>query len=137
MTAVLNRLTPDDDLFLKLHDLYGTALVNQLAWRFDEPLEPAVLQRFHDQLAHGFLARRVRTTAVPFARPWWVAADAAEPLAYQVEPVAENGVLDWLFDQSRVEFDLHQRAVGLGGQLGAVHLGGRGVPRARRGVAAR
>ncbi|MFE3190942.1 hypothetical protein ACFXHA_18160 [Nocardia sp. NPDC059240] len=105
MTAVLNRLTADDDLFLKLHDLYGTALVNQLAWRFDEPLEPAVLQRFHDQLASGFLARRVRSTSVPFARPWWVAADGSQPLAYQAEPVAESGVLDWLFAQSRVEFD--------------------------------
>ncbi|BAW04719.1 hypothetical protein [Nocardia seriolae] len=105
MTAVLNRLTADDDLFLKLHDLYGNALVNQLAWRFDEPLDPAVLQRFHAHLAHGFLSRRVMTTAVPFARPWWVTAGDAEPLAYQEEPVPENGVLDWFFDQSRVEFD--------------------------------
>ncbi|AYF74264.1 hypothetical protein D7D52_10765 [Nocardia yunnanensis] len=105
MTAVLNRLTADDDLFLKLHDLYGNALVNQLAWRFDEPLDPAVLQRFHAHLAHGFLSRRVMTTAVPFARPWWVAAAEAEPLAYQDRPVPEDGVLDWFFAQSRVEFD--------------------------------
>ncbi|MVU75741.1 hypothetical protein GPX89_00605 [Nocardia sp. ET3-3] len=105
MTAVLNRLTADDDLFLKLHDLYGNALVNQLAWRFDESLDPAVLERFHAHLAHGFLARRVMTTSVPFARPWWVSAAVSEPLAYQEEPVDENGVLDWLFAQSRVEFD--------------------------------
>ncbi|GAB0103695.1 hypothetical protein JMUB6875_26680 [Nocardia sp. JMUB6875] len=105
MTAVLNRLTADDDLFLKLHDLYGNALVNQLAWRFDEPLDPAVLQRFHAHLARGFLARRVMTTAVPFARPWWVPAEHSEPLAYQTETVPEIGVLDWFFEQSRVEFD--------------------------------
>ncbi|WP_405133181.1 hypothetical protein [Nocardia sp. NBC_01388] len=101
----MNRLTADDDLFLKLHDLYGNALVNQLAWRFDQPVHPAVLQRFHAHLAHGFLARRVRTTAVPFARPWWVPAAESIPLARQTEPVAENGVLDWFFAQSQVDFD--------------------------------
>ncbi|MGV9665596.1 hypothetical protein ACWDUL_00565 [Nocardia niigatensis] len=105
MTAVLNRLTADDDLFLKLHDLYGTALVNQLAWRFDEALDPAVLERLHAHLAHGFLARRVMTTSVPFARPWWVSAATAEPLAVQEDRVHESGVLDWFFAQSRVEFD--------------------------------
>ncbi|GAB2563756.1 hypothetical protein [Nocardia heshunensis] len=105
MTAVLNRLTADDDLFLKLHDLYGNALVNQLAWRFDEPLDEAVLQRFHAHLAHGFLARRVMTTSVPFARPWWVSAAVSEPLDYQDEPVPEDSVLDWFFAQSRVQFD--------------------------------
>lgn len=105
MPAVLNRLTADDDLFLKLHDLYGNALVNQLAWRFDEPLDPAVLERLHAHLAHGFLARRVMTTSVPFARPWWVSATTAEPLAVQQQPVSETAVLDWLLEQSRVEFD--------------------------------
>ncbi|MFF0610962.1 hypothetical protein ACFYUD_20100 [Nocardia tengchongensis] len=105
MPAALNRLTADDDLFLKLHDLYGTALVNQLAWRFDETLDPAVLERLHTHLAHGFLARRVMTTAVPFARPWWVPATTAEPLAVQQHPVPETEVLDWLFEQSKVEFD--------------------------------
>ncbi|WP_330182974.1 hypothetical protein OHB26_04490 [Nocardia sp. NBC_01503] len=101
----LNRLTADDDLFLKLHSLYGNALVNQLAWRFDEPVDAVVLERFHAHLAHGFLSRRVRTTAVPFARPWWVPAARSIPLDIGSEPVAEDGVLDWFFDQSRVEFD--------------------------------
>ncbi|MEC3956784.1 hypothetical protein VMT65_27365 [Nocardia sp. CDC153] len=105
MTTVLNRLTADDDLFLKLHDLYGTALVNQLAWRFDERLDPVVLNRFHAHLAHGFLSRRVMTTSVPFARPWWVNATTAEPLALQDEPVPDTEVLDWFFAQSAVSFD--------------------------------
>lgn len=101
----MNRLTADDDLFLKLHDLYGNALVNQLAWRFDEVVDRAVLDRFHAHLAHGFLSRQVRTTVVPFARPWWVRADTSIPFAWQAEPVPADGVLDWFFDQSRVDFD--------------------------------
>ncbi|WP_067701601.1 hypothetical protein [Nocardia jejuensis] len=104
-SAAMNRLTADDDLFLKLHDLYGNMLVNQLAWRFDEPLGRTVLEQFHAQLAQGFLARRVIETSVPFARPWWVRAEHSLPPAWQDEPVPENRVLDWYFDQSEVDFD--------------------------------
>lgn len=104
VTAV-NRLTADDDLFLKLHSLYGNALVNQLAWRFDEPLERDLLDRFHAQLAHGFLARRVQPVRVPFARPYWLPATASIPLGWDTVPVADDEVLDWFFAQSRVDFD--------------------------------
>lgn len=101
----VNRLTADDDLFLKLHRLYGNALVNQLAWRFDEPLDPELLARFHAQLAQGFLARRVQPTRVPFARPYWLPATASLPLSWDPVPVADDEVLDWYFAQSRVDFD--------------------------------
>ncbi|GEM32903.1 hypothetical protein NN3_39100 [Nocardia neocaledoniensis NBRC 108232] len=104
VTAV-NRLTADDDLFLKLHSLYGNALVNQLAWRFDEPLGRDLLDRFHAQLAHGFLARRVQPVRVPFARPYWLPATASIPLGWDTVPVADDEVLDWFFAQSRVDFD--------------------------------
>ncbi|MGV9412939.1 hypothetical protein ACWDOP_23765 [Nocardia sp. NPDC003693] len=103
--VAMNRLTADDDLFLKLHDLYGNALVNQVAWRFDEPVDPEVLERLHAHLAHGFLARRVRTTTIPLARPWWVRAEYSLALGRDTEPVPENGVLDWFLAQTRVDFD--------------------------------
>ncbi|MFE1593430.1 hypothetical protein [Nocardia sp. NPDC058705] len=105
MPAAVNRLTADDDLFLKLHSLYGNALVNQLAWRFDEPLPRDLLARFHAQLAQGFLARRVQPTRVPFARPYWLPATESLPLGWDTEPVADDEVLDWYFAQSRVDFD--------------------------------
>ncbi|MEU4708077.1 hypothetical protein AB0G00_16735 [Nocardia salmonicida] len=103
--VAVNRLTADDDLFLKLHSLYGNALVNQLAWRFDEPLAPELLARFHAQLARGFLARRVQPTRVPFARPYWLPATESLPLGWDPEPVADEEILDWYFAQSRVDFD--------------------------------
>ncbi|MFD3701734.1 hypothetical protein ACFWUP_01165 [Nocardia sp. NPDC058658] len=105
MPAAVNRLTADDDLFLKLHSLYGNALVNQLAWRFDEPLPHDLLARFHAQLAQGFLARRVQPTRVPFARPYWLPATESLPLGWDTEPVADDEVLDWYFAQSQVDFD--------------------------------
>ncbi|MGY0498801.1 hypothetical protein ACWZHB_09935 [Nocardia sp. FBN12] len=101
----VNRLTADDDLFLKLHNLYGNALVNQLAWRFDESLDPEVLVRLHAQLAQGFLARRVQPTRVPFARPYWLPATESLPLEWHSRPVADDEILDWYFAQSRADFD--------------------------------
>ncbi|MEV0544556.1 hypothetical protein [Nocardia salmonicida] len=101
----VNRLTADDDLFLKLHSLYGNALVNQLAWRFDQPLAPELLARFHAHLARGFLARRVQPTRVPFARPYWLPATESLPLSWDPVPVADDEILDWYFAQSRVDFD--------------------------------
>ncbi|APE33595.1 hypothetical protein BOX37_06005 [Nocardia mangyaensis] len=103
--VAVNRLTADDDLFLKLHSLYGNALVNQLAWRFDKPLDPEILTRFHAHLAHGFLARRVQPVRVPFARPYWLPATESLPLVWESVPVAEDEMLDWYFAQSRVDFD--------------------------------
>ncbi|MFC4372745.1 hypothetical protein ACFO5K_01425 [Nocardia halotolerans] len=104
MTTV-NRLTADDDLFLKLHSLYGNALVNQLAWRFDEPLDRTLLDRFHTQLATGFLARRVRRARTPLARPYWLPATRSLPLSWDSTPISEDEILDWYFAQSRVDFD--------------------------------
>ncbi|WP_067828145.1 hypothetical protein [Nocardia inohanensis] len=101
----INRLTADDDLFLKLHALYGNAVVNQLAWRFAEPVDEETLQRFHAHLAHGFLSRRVEHTAIPIARPWWVWSEKSNPLFYQDIPVAEDGVLDWFLTQTEGDFD--------------------------------
>ncbi|MFD8102884.1 hypothetical protein ACFV24_25430 [Nocardia fluminea] len=101
----VNRLTADDDLFLKLHSLYGNALVNQLAWRFDEALDPELLTRFHAHLAEGFLARRVQPVRVPFARPYWLPATESLPLVRESVPVADDEMLDWYFAQSRVDFD--------------------------------
>ncbi|MGW8652224.1 hypothetical protein ACWGMO_22755, partial [Nocardia salmonicida] len=100
--VAVNRLTADDDLFLKLHSLYGNALVNQLAWRFDEPLAPELLACFHAHLARGFLARRVHPTRVPFARPYWLPATESIPLGWDPVPVADEEILDWYFAQSRV-----------------------------------
>ncbi|NNH74574.1 hypothetical protein HLB23_32800 [Nocardia uniformis] len=101
----MNRLTADDDLFWKVHRLYGPLLVVQLAWLFDEPLERATVQRFHEHLSYGFLARRVVTTRFPLARPWWAPALRALPLDWRTEPVRADRVPDWLAAQTDTDLD--------------------------------
>ncbi|MGW5311180.1 hypothetical protein [Nocardia thailandica] len=103
MDTTVNRLTADDDLFLKLHSLYPDALVNQLAWRFAEPLPRAVLDRFHAHLAAGFLGRKVVRARVPLARPYWVPSTEAFPLHWDPQPVTD--VVEWFSDRAHVSFD--------------------------------
>ncbi|RDI60426.1 hypothetical protein [Nocardia pseudobrasiliensis] len=101
----VNRLTADDDLFWKVHRLFGSVLVNQLAWRFDQPLDREAVAAFHAQLAQGFLARRVVPTRLPFARAYWAPALASLPLDWQDEPVPAERIVDWLSAQTDIAFD--------------------------------
>jgi hypothetical protein len=105
MPTTMNRLTTSDDLFLKLYKLYGNTLGGQIAWRFDQPLGQDTLRRLHAHLSHGFLARRVRTTLIPAARPWWEQSTESFPLGWDPQTVPENGELDWLDAQGTADLD--------------------------------
>ncbi|MGW5316032.1 hypothetical protein [Nocardia thailandica] len=122
--AGLNRITADDDLFYKLHSLYPNAIVNQLAYRFDAPVSREFLERWHAQLATGFIARRIRPTRFPVARPHWEPAEESLPLRYSEVPVPEDGILDWFLAQGDVEFDPER---GLVWQLAAAPLASGGM----------
>lgn len=93
-----NRLTYDDDLFLRTRRVLGVPLVNQTVWRLDAPLDDgarARLDSLHTGLADGPLGRVVRLPRVPGARPRWVGSTAARPLVVETAPVAPDAVLAW------------------------------------------
>ncbi|WP_147471466.1 hypothetical protein [Nocardia stercoris] len=101
----MNRLTADDDLFVKLHHMYPNLLATQVAWVFDEPLPREFWQKFTDHLAHGFVARRVRKTRIPFARPWFDQLQIPIIVNEDTEPVPADGYLDWLWQKGDFEVD--------------------------------
>ncbi|PWV74289.1 hypothetical protein DFR69_106100 [Nocardia neocaledoniensis] len=122
--TALNRITADDDLFFKLHSLYPNALVNQLAYRFDERLDPDLLRRWHEHLAAGFIARRVRTTRFPIARAHWEPATESMPLIWSATELADEDVLSWFLARAAVEFDPER---GLVWQLAGAHTASGGT----------
>ncbi|UGT55574.1 hypothetical protein [Nocardia asteroides] len=122
--TALNRITADDDLFFKLHSLYPNALVNQLAYRFDERLDPDLLRRWHEHLATGFIARRVRTTRFPIARAHWEPATESMPLIWSETELADEDVLSWFLARAAVEFDPER---GLVWQLAGAHTASGGT----------
>ena len=104
-SAPTNRLSYDDDLFLRIHRALGTPLVNQLAWRFDAPLDPAEVQRLHDGLSRGPLARRVVPGAVPGARDRWVRSSHTVPVRFDDDAIEPGAVVDWLAARAAVDLD--------------------------------
>lgn len=100
-----NRLGYDDDLFVRIHRALGTPLVNQMAWRFDGPIDEAALRRIHDGLARGPLGRRIVSGAVFGARDRWVRSAQTAPLEIDAAPVAADAVADWFAARAAIDLD--------------------------------
>lgn len=95
-----NRLTADDDLFVRAHRVLGIPVVNQTVWRFDHPLDPAEVESLDRALRQGPLARTVRPARVPGARDSWVASSAPAPVHAEVSPLDPGGTLAWAQQQA-------------------------------------
>ncbi|RMI35204.1 hypothetical protein [Nocardia stercoris] len=107
----MNRLNAEDDMFLKMYSFLPNVMTPQVAWVFDEPLPRATWARFDDHLAHGFGARRVRKTRIPFARPWFDEPLDRHPLDFDEIPVAEDDYLGWLWRKGEVDLDPYRGCV--------------------------
>ncbi|MCL2542956.1 MAG: hypothetical protein FWE71_10930 [Nocardioidaceae bacterium] len=91
-----NRLSFDDDLFLRSRTALGVPMQSQGVWRFDERLALEDVEALWAELARGPLARRVLRTWIPGARARWVRSSARAPLGVHAEPLAEHEVMPWL-----------------------------------------
>jgi hypothetical protein len=61
----------DQVSFLALRTLgYGT--LAQVTWLYNRPVNVEGLRRFHHNLGHGLLGRRIERSPLPFARDRWV-----------------------------------------------------------------
>ncbi|MER7797196.1 hypothetical protein [Microbacterium sp. NPDC096154] len=103
--AATNRLTYDDDLFLRIHRALRTPLVNQMVWRFDAPLDLEGVQRLHEGLSRGPLNRRVVSGAVPGARDRWVRSSHTVPVRVHPAPLAAGEITAWLEAEAQIDLD--------------------------------
>ncbi len=100
-----NRLTLDDDLFVRAHRVLGIPVVNQTVWRFDRPLDPAEVGRLDLGLRDGPLARSIRRSRVPGARDTWVASSAGGPVHVATSPLRPGDVLAWAEERAAEPLD--------------------------------
>ena len=101
----MERLTYDDDLFLRMECVLGVPVVNQIVWRFDRPVALDALQSMWGLLATGPIDRSVRRTRVPGARDSWTAARTpADPIAVG-SPIARDAVDTWIENEAAVRLD--------------------------------
>ncbi|MFC8798916.1 hypothetical protein ACFT2C_14365 [Promicromonospora sp. NPDC057138] len=100
-----NRLTYDDDLFLRTRRVLGVAVVNQTIWRLPAPLDAAAVRALHRGLANGPLQRVVRPGRLPGARARWSASAVSLDPVVESTPVPDDAVLGWADRQAQANLD--------------------------------
>jgi hypothetical protein len=96
-----NRLTYDDDLFLRTRRVLGVDVVNQTVWRLPTPLDADAVRALHAALARGPLQRVVRPARVPGARARWDVSEVTIDPTVEWAHVPEGGVLAWADRQAQ------------------------------------
>jgi diacylglycerol O-acyltransferase len=95
----------DQGMYLA-HSVGGQQAVVQGLWLYRRPADLEGLRRFHDNLAHGRLARLIRPALLPFGRHQWVSAPPLQnPLSIAVQPIAPEEVRAWADAQIRLPID--------------------------------
>lgn len=100
-----NRLAfMDQASFLALRARDQPQLV-QWAWVYERAVDVAGLERFHRNLGHGLLGRRIERSPLPFGRHRWVASHEGPPIdiAQTVRPRAELSA--WVDERAQLPID--------------------------------
>jgi hypothetical protein len=114
-----NRLALVDQGLFAGHRAAGLNLVIQCVWIYEHAIDFAELRRFHRNLSHGLLGRRIERSPLPFGRPRWVldrgpsdidVADCARP---------RTELSDWADERSQLPIDVERST---GWHLGVLPL---------------
>ncbi|GAY13845.1 hypothetical protein [Mycobacterium sp. shizuoka-1] len=94
----------DQGSFLGLRAL-GRGPLAQYAWIYEHPVDLDALRRFHRNLGHGLLGRRIERSPLPFGRDHWVTwrGPADIDISATARPRAE--AMDWCDEQLRIPID--------------------------------
>lgn len=103
--APTNRLTYDDEVFLRMATVIDMPVVAQNVWRFSTELPVAEVERVVAALARGPLNRLVVRSRVPAARSRYVRSSARAPLAVRPERLDPDDVMAWIDEVAQVELD--------------------------------
>lgn len=95
----------DQGLFLALRAT-GTESVVQMVWIYEHPIDVERLRRFHLNLGHGLLGRRIERSPLPFGRHRWVSAlGPSSPLDVDDAGRPREQLGDWVDERSQVPAD--------------------------------
>jgi hypothetical protein len=113
-----NRLALLDQGFFAGQSAAGQKEVMQVVWVYEHAIDFDGLRRFHDNLRHGLLGRRIERSPLPFARHRWVSDRGTEiDIAECARPRAE--LSDWADERSQLPTDPES---GPGWHLGVLPL---------------
>uniref|UniRef100_UPI003D9045DA hypothetical protein n=1 Tax=Gordonia sp. B7-2 TaxID=3420932 RepID=UPI003D9045DA len=88
------RLTPDDDLFVRMEHALRLPVVNQCVWRLDGNVTDAAIAEIAARLRRGRLSRLVHRRRTP-GRDRWVHTPAAGRFSLSDRPIAAGEEASW------------------------------------------
>ena len=105
MGAVDNRLAHVDQAsYLGARALgYGAQI--QFTWIYKRPINIDGLRRFHGNLGHGLLGRRIERSPLPFARDRWVYCPGTEDVEIAETARPRADLVAWSNDRARLPLD--------------------------------
>jgi hypothetical protein len=100
-----NRLAfMDQASFLGLRAT-GLGQLAQWTWVYPRAVDLDGLQRFHDNLGHGLLGRRIERSPLPFGRHRWVSCPQGPGIDIAVHPRPRAEVGDWADERAQLPID--------------------------------
>jgi hypothetical protein len=98
-----DRLAYIDQAALLQQQATGIGKLVQAVWVYEHPVDLEALHRFHANLDHSLLGRRIERSVLPFGRHRWVSAQAGP---FEVTPSRPRAELsDWIDERSAVSID--------------------------------
>lgn len=121
-----NVLDLYDQAYFDFERAAATTCALQCVWIYERAIDADGLRRFHRQLQHGRLARRMERSPLPFARHRWVASDGQSDLEIIETPRPRQEFDAWLAEQANTPLNAEH---GPGWHLAALPFtdGGAGV----------
>ena len=98
------RLTSDDDLFVRMEHALGLPVVNQVFWRLPGQFDRSRFEAIASRLKQGRLSRLIVRTPFPLRDRWIHTADAGRH-DYADEPIAAGDCLNWALTQLTSEIN--------------------------------
>lgn len=103
--TVVDRLTADDDLFVRMDVILGLPVVNQTLWQFPGDVDVEAITALGEKLRHGRLSRLVGTHPGP-GRAYWRYTPDAGRVDVLTDPVPAGAEQSWGRDQADAPLDI-------------------------------
>ncbi|MEO9326814.1 hypothetical protein [Gordonia aurantiaca] len=103
--STVDRLTADDDLFVKLDTILGMPVVMQTVWRFPGTVDVDALRGVAERMLTGRMSRLVGRHRGP-GRAYWRYTPEAGSVTVAAEPIPAGGEEAWARAQTDLPLDV-------------------------------
>lgn len=100
-----NWLSSMDQAMFALLRALDRAAVVQCVWVYEHRVDVEALKRFHHNLGHGLLGRRIERSPLPFANHRWVCDRGPADMDVAERPRSRGELSDWIDERAQEPID--------------------------------